>query len=277
MFGSYLALLTIHPTAIVRDQAVDVSRGTVTQAGVTVTWNDRGVSLASEGKSRWQAGEHLLYRPDYLERLKAFVMVTDAKADKFHIIVVDRTGKIVNLCEISAGQATIPAVVPCGDTLAFADPGVFARAPVQGENNPGWLESRQQLNVFGYSISKGAVRWQAPELSLGQPLAGSGSYLWTVRLTNASAAYGGASPTYEIEQVGGFSGQIVRSWVYPSSGIDLTAYRWRAEVNGTTCTLHRLDPWPDATVLNNSSPLELALAKVVTQPKAKKKQRKKHA
>jgi hypothetical protein len=165
--------------------------------------------------------------------------------------------------------AGIPAVTACGDTLTFADPGVLARAPIAGENDSSWLGSRQQLNVLNFGIVGGKLRWKAQELSIGQPLAAAASYLWTVRLTDPQDAYAGKRAVYEIDQVGSFSGKIVRSWAYPGSGVDLTAYRWRAELRGSTCVLHRLEALPDETVNGNTSPPELALARIMGAPKRK--------
>jgi hypothetical protein len=226
-------------------QSDPVASGTASEGGFSVDWSQKGVNLTVAHKSRRQTNEPLLYRPDYLPHAKAFVLVTDASDGKFHVTVVDRTFRVLSQLEISGATSGMPAVVPCADNLIFADPGIFARAPIAGESNPSWLELRQQLNILCYSASNGSLRWQKPELAVGQPLAAGGAYLWTVRLTNPNTAYAGAKPMYEIEQLGGYSGKIVRSWAYPAEGIDLTAYRWRAELKGATCFLHRLEPWPD--------------------------------
>ncbi len=238
-----------------------------------MSWDDQGVAVATGGKTRWESKEHLLYRPDYLERMKSYILVTDATEGKFHISVVDRTGKVLTNWEISGGQAGIPAVIPCSDTIAFADPGVFARAPIVGENNPSWLDARKQLIVLGFNLTKGTVRWQIPELSIGQPLAASGAYLWTVRLTNPTQAYAGAKPLYEIDQVGGYSGKIVRTWMFGDAGIDLASFRWRAVIRGTSCFLHRLEAWPDANTVGNSAPADFTLTRIVGGAKIKGKRK----
>lgn len=236
-----------------------------------VTWSDQGVSVEIGHQPRWRTAEMLAYRPDYLPAYRAFLLVTDATGGKYHVTVVDRALRVRCQLEINGAAAGVPGVVPCADTICFTDPGVFARAPILGEKNASWLDARQELSVLDYSILDGSLRWQKPELGIGKPLCSSGLFLWTVRLTNPAAAYAGAKPEYEIEQVGCHSAKVARSWSYPGSGLDLTSYRWRAEIRGSTCVLHRLEAWPDVGVDGNTSPKEISLARIVTGVRAKRR------
>ena len=268
MLSALLAVASLQSGSNPRPSPVD---NAVHVGNFGIAWSEKGVSVEIGGQVRWRTDEVLAYRPDYLSAYKAFLLVTDATGGKYHVTVVDRALHVRCQLEINGAAAGVPGVVPCADMVCFTDPGLFARAPILGEKNPSWLDARQQLNVLNYSIVNGSLKWQKPELAVGQPLSSSGLFLWTVRLTNAAAAYAGLKPEYEIDQVGCHTGKVARSWTYPASGLDLSCYRWRAEIRGSACFLHRMEAWPDVSIDGNTSPKEISLAKIIQPVKLKRR------